>query len=337
VAVASLLPILDSWQDGSFERKLKSTGLAPLARDSVSTVQVNVGKVCNQACLHCHVEAGPLRTESMTSETAARVIELVVASPDVRTIDITGGAPELNPNFRWLVEQSRAAGRHVIDRCNLTILFEPEKEDLGRFLARNQVEITASLPCYTRDNVDQQRGRGAFEKSIAALRLLNGLGYGMDADLRLNLVYNPLGPSLPPPQAALEADYKRHLRQDYGIEFHSLFTLTNMPIHRFAEALHRVGKTEQYQALLVRSFNRETVGSVMCRSLVSVGYDGSLYDCDFNQMLEIPGAGRPTIWDIRSFEELVNAPVSTAQHCFGCTAGAGSGCGGALKHFPIQK
>jgi len=316
--------------DVSFDGVLESAGLAPLSRQSVTTVQVNVGKVCNQACLHCHVDAGPLRTESMTAETASRVMELVVATPGVETVDITGGAPELNPNFRWLVEESRRAGRSVIDRCNLTVMLEPGQEDLGRFLVQNRAEIIASLPCYTRDNVDQQRGRGAFDKSIAALRILNELGYGVEESLRLNLVYNPLGPSLPPPQAALEADYKRRLREDFGIEFHSLYTLTNMPISRFADSLVRIGKTKSYQDMLERSFNPSTVPSVMCLSLVSVGYDGALYDCDFNQMLEVAADGRRTVWDIGSFDELAGVNIRTGRHCFGCTAGAGSSCGGSL-------
>jgi radical SAM/Cys-rich protein len=314
----------------SFDGTLKSAGLEALSRQSVTTVQVNVGKVCNQACLHCHVDAGPLRTESMSAETARRVIELVLASPGVETVDITGGAPELNPNFRWLVEESRCAGRHVIDRCNLTVLFEPGQQDLGQFLAQNRAEIIASLPCYTRDNVDRQRGRGAFDKSIAALRLLNELGYGVESGLRLNLVYNPLGPSLPPPQAALEADYKRRLREDFGIEFHSLYTLTNMPINRFADSLVHIGKADSYQDLLERSFNPDTIPSVMCRSLVSIGHDGALYDCDFNQMLEITADGHRTVWDIGSFDELAGVRIRTGRHCFGCTAGAGSSCGGSL-------
>jgi radical SAM/Cys-rich protein len=314
----------------SFDGTLESAGLEPLSRQSVTAVQVNVGKVCNQACLHCHVDAGPLRTESMSAETSRRVIELVLASPAVQTVDITGGAPELNPNFRWLVEESRCAGRHVIDRCNLTVLFEPGQQDLGQFLAQNRAEISASLPCYTRDNVDRQRGRGVFDKSIAALRLLNELGYGVDSRLRLNLVYNPLGPSLPPPQATLEADYKQRLREDFGIEFHSLYTLTNMPINRFADSLVHIGKSDSYQDLLERSFNPSTVTSVMCRSLVSIGYDGALYDCDFNQMLEISADGHRTVWDIGSFDELAGIRVKTGRHCFGCTAGAGSSCGGSL-------
>jgi len=314
----------------SFDGTLKSAGLEPLSRQSVTTVQVNVGKVCNQACQHCHVDAGPLRTESMSAETARRVIELVQASPGVETVDVTGGAPELNPNFRCLVEESRRGGRHVIDRCNLTVLFEPGQQDLGQFLVQNRAEIIASLPCYTRDNVDRQRGRGAFDKSIAALRILNSLGYGVESSLRLNLVYNPLGPSLPPPQAALEADYKRRLREDYGIEFHSLYTLTNMPINRFADSLVRIGKSDSYQDLLEHSFNPSTVASVMCRSLLSIGWNGALYDCDFNQMLEIAAGGHPTVWDIRSFDELAGARIRTGHHCFGCTAGAGSSCGGSL-------
>jgi radical SAM/Cys-rich protein len=331
VAVLLTLRVIDCELDGTFDRKLESAGLPPLARLATTTLQINVGKVCNQACLHCHVEAGPARTESMTRDTAARVMKLLDASPAIDTVDITGGAPELNPSFRWLVEESRHAGRRVIDRCNLTILLEPGQEDLADFLARHRVEITASFPCYTRENVDSQRGRGVFEKSIAALRRLNALGFGIDATLPLNLVYNPGGASRPPPQNALEADYKRHLREEYGIEFNQLFTLTNMPIRRFADFLERSGQTEPYHKLLVERFNPQTVDGLMCRSLVSAGWDGALYDCDFNQMLEIPMGHRVSIWDVESFEHMAGARISTARHCFGCTAGAGSSCGGALS------
>ncbi len=315
----------------TFDLALANAGLPSLSRQAVTTVQVNVGKVCNQACLHCHVEAGPLRTESMQPGTARRILDLLRASPGVETVDITGGAPELNPHFRLLAEESRRAARRVIDRCNLTVLFEPGQQDLGPFLAANRIEVIASLPCYTRDNVDKQRGRGAFDKSIAALRLLNDLGYGVESSLRLNLVYNPLGAFLPPAQSALEADYKTRLREDFGIEFHSLFTLTNMPIRRFADSLVRIGKANYYEDLLERSFNPQTVPSVMCRSLVSVGYDGAVYDCDFNQMLDMPVERGLTVWDIESFDELAGQRVRTAEHCFGCTAGAGSSCGGALS------
>ncbi len=266
----------------------------------------------------------------MSPETANRVLAILHGSNTIRTVDITGGAPELNPNFRRLVEESRRHGLHVIDRCNLTILLEAGFEALAGFLAEHGVEVTASLPCYTRDNVDKQRGRGAFDKSIQALQLLNRLGYGENPELLLNLVYNPLGASLPPPQEALEADYKRRLDEDFGIRFNRLFTITNMPIKRFDDYLVRIGKRDIYINLLYDRFNPQTVEHLMCRSLVSVGWDGQLYDCDFNQMLEIPVSTRLTIWDIDSFDELAFKSIGTADHCFGCTAGAGSSCGGKL-------
>jgi radical SAM/Cys-rich protein len=314
----------------SFASVASSPGSFPLMRLRVTTVQVNVGKVCNQACHHCHVDAGPKRTESMSKETAAQVVRLLAASQAVDTVDITGGAPELNPNFRSLVSESRKLGKHVIDRCNLTILLEPGFEDLAEFLARHRVEIAASLPCYTRENVDSQRGRGVFDKSIRALQLLNKSGYGIDGKLALNLVYNPLGPSLPPPQDLLEADYKHRLWEDFGIRFDRLFTLANMPINRFAGQLAREGKQDVYLALLRSRFNSQTLDKLMCRSLVSVGWDGKLYDCDFNQMLDLPERGRRTLWEISSFEELAGQAIATADHCFGCTAGAGSSCQGRL-------
>lgn len=314
----------------SFALTLLQHGLGPLERSAVKTVQVNVGKLCNQACHHCHVEAGPKRTEIMTRSTSDRVIQLFHQSVGIDTIDVTGGAPELNPNFRDLVEHSRRLGLHIIDRCNLTVLLEPGFEDLGRFLARNEVEIIASLPCYTAENVDKQRGRGVFHKSIEALQLLNGLGYGRTDCLPLNLVYNPLGPSLPPPQAPLEAAYKQHLRDEFGVEFNSLFTITNMPIRRFSEQLIRIGKQGVYQELLRQNFNPETVEHLMCRSQISVGWDGKLYDCDFNQMLELRTMNTPTLWDIDSFDTLASQTIVTGAHCFGCTAGSGSSCGGTL-------
>jgi radical SAM/Cys-rich protein len=314
----------------SFDLTLHQQGFGPLHRSAVKTVQVNVGKLCNQACHHCHVEAGPKRTEIMTGSTSERVIQLLHQSVGIKTIDITGGAPELNPNFRDLVEHSRRLGLHIIDRCNLTVLLEPGFEDLGHFLARNEVEIIASLPCYTAENVDKQRGRGVFHKSIEALQLLNGLGYGRTDSLPLNLVYNPLGPSLPPPQPTLEAAYKQHLHDEFGVEFNSLFTITNMPIRRFSEQLIRIGKQDVYQELLRQNFNPETVEHLMCRSQISVGWDGKLYDCDFNQMLELRTMNAPTLWDIDSFDCLASQTIVTGAHCFGCTAGSGSSCGGTL-------
>jgi len=329
------LPILNGLapEPPDFGETLSRNGIGPLRRGETTTLQVNVGKRCNQACHHCHVDAGPKRTEMMSREVADRVLQILRDSPAVQTVDITGGAPELNPNFRLLATESGRMGKHVIDRCNLTVLFEPGMEELARFLAQNEVEIIASLPCYTAANVDQQRGRGVFEKSIEALRKLNRLGYGRpDSPLFLNLVYNPLGASLPPPQERLEADYKRELRQQFGIEFHRLYTLTNMPIQRFAAQLGQSGSYAAYMSLLANHFNPGTVAGLMCRSLISVGWDGRLYDCDFNQMLEIGvGAGAPTIWDMPALARLSGKRIATASHCFGCTAGAGSSCGGALQ------
>ncbi|MBI4444992.1 MAG: arsenosugar biosynthesis radical SAM protein ArsS [Acidobacteria bacterium] len=316
-----------------FEDVLLLNGLGPLRRTRTVTFQVNVGKRCNQACHHCHVEAGPKRTEMMSRRVAERVLAVLDKSPVVQTVDLTGGAPELNPNFRLLVTESRRLGRHVIDRCNLTVFFEPGMEDLDQFLAEHQVEIVASLPCYTAANVDKQRGLGVFEKSIEALQRLNRLGYGLaGSPLILNLVYNPLGTSLPPPQQRLEIDYRRELHRRYSIEFHNLYTLTNMPIRRFAAYLEQSGKYSEYMGLLANHFNPETVPQLMCLSLVSMGWNGKLYDCDFNQMLEIElGAGPQNVWEIDSLSDLSGKHVNTAHHCFGCTAGAGSSCGGALS------
>ncbi|MHB8416818.1 MAG: arsenosugar biosynthesis radical SAM (seleno)protein ArsS [Myxococcales bacterium] len=315
--------------DDRFDAALRAHGLPPLARAEVATLQINVGKRCNMACHHCHVEAGPKRTEIMARPTAERLLALLERSPRVTAVDLTGGAPELNPSFRLLVEESRRLGREVIDRCNLTVLFEPGMEDLPEFLAAHEVHVVASLPCYLAENVERQRGRGAFDKSLEALRKLNALGYGRT--LELDLVYNPLGPSLPPPQAQLEASYREELGRRHGLIFTRLLTLTNMPIKRFAEALAREGRTEAYLGLLANHFNPATVPGLMCRSLVSVAWDGRLFDCDFNQMLELPlGAGARTIWDVDSLGPLAGAPVATARHCFGCTAGAGSSCAGSL-------
>ncbi len=319
-----------------FDAVLARHGLAPLERTMPVTLQVNVGKRCNQACHHCHVEAGPKRTEVMPRQVAERVVKLLATSPAVETLDLTGGAPELNPSFRFLVGEARRLGRRVVDRCNLTVLFEPGMEDLAEFLARHEVEVTASLPCYRAENVEQQRGHGVFAKSIAALRLLNDLGYGRPGSpLRLNLVYNPLGAFLPPPQGQLEATYRDELRRRFGVEFHRLLTLTNMPIKRFAEFLERTRQHAAYLSLLVNHFNPATVPGLMCRTLVSVGWDGTLSDCDFNQMLELElGAARATgartVWDIHSLADVAGARITTGPHCFGCAAGAGSSCGGAL-------
>lgn len=316
----------------NFASTLRQHGWEGLHRLSVETLQVNVGKVCNQACHHCHVEAGPKRTESMTRRTADRVLELLENAPEIETVDITGGAPELNPNFQTMVETSRRLGKQVIDRCNLTILLEPGFEGLGEFLRMQKVHVIASLPCYTAENVDKQRGRGVFERSIRALQLLNGLGYGKPAsELRMDLVFNPGGPFLPPNQEALELDYKDRLAKDFGIHFHRLLTITNMPIGRFSEQLVRIGDEKRYGRLLMDHFNPETVEYLMCRRLVSVSWDGRLFDCDFNQMLELPITGRLSIWDIESFRHRANQPIQVGDHCYGCTAGPGSSCGGQLQ------
>ncbi len=321
----------------SLDALLARHHLAPLRRGRLSTLQVNLGKVCNQACHHCHVDAGPKRTESMDRRTAERVMGLLAASPQVETVDLTGGAPELNSSFRWIVEAARHSGHTVLDRCNLTVLLEPGQEDLAAFLAAHQVHVIASLPCYLEENVDRQRGRGVFEKSIEALRRLNALGYGRPGSgLKLDLVYNPQGPSLPPPQTALESQYKDQLRRRFGIEFNNLLALANMPIERFARSLDREGRRGSYLSFLADHFNPETAGHVMCRTLASVGWDGQIYDCDFNQMLGLPvgreaGTARRTIWDVETLKELEDQPITTGPHCLGCTAGAGSGCSGALR------
>jgi radical SAM/Cys-rich protein len=303
----------------------------PLTATGIRVLQINVGKVCNQRCAHCHVDAGPQRRETMSRETAELCLD-VLRRHDIPVVDITGGAPELCAQFRYLVSESRKLGRKVMDRCNLTILLVPSQADLIEFLARHEVEIVASLPCYLESNVDGQRGAGVYAKSMEALRRLNAAGYGMPGSpLRLNLVYNPTGPSLPPPQAALENDYRRELRQRHGIEFHSLFTMTNMPISRFLEMLHESQRYEGYMEKLVSAFNPDAVDGVMCRKMVSVGWDGRLYDCDFNQMLEMPvryGAAA----HIRDFDAAVlgRRRIVTGSHCFACTAGQGSSCGGAV-------
>ncbi|HLK12654.1 MAG TPA: arsenosugar biosynthesis radical SAM (seleno)protein ArsS [Candidatus Binatia bacterium] len=317
-----------------FDATLREHGLGRLRRGVPDTLQVNVGKRCNQACHHCHVDAGPTRTEMMAAATAARVLALLAQSPGVGTLDLTGGAPELNPSFPELVAGARALDRRVVVRCNLTVLFVEGLAGLVDLYGRHAVELICSLPCYTAENVDRQRGGGVFARSVEALRRLNAAGYGLPGSpLRLDLVYNPVGAFLPPPQAALEARYREELRRAHGIEFHHLLTLTNMPIRRFAEQLRRAGEEAAYLGLLVNHFNPATVPGLMCRSLVSVGWDGALYDCDFNQMLERPladGSGPRTIWDVGDLAALGTLPVATGAHCFGCTAGGGSSCGGAL-------
>ncbi len=314
--------------------KLLPSDFPAIRRGRADTLQVNLGYRCNQRCLHCHVGAGPHRSESMSAAT----VDLVLGhlhSGRFTTLDLTGGAPELNPAFRRLVESARDLGVRVIDRCNLTILSEPGQEDLAAFLATHRVEIIASLPCYLEENVDRQRGSGVFQRSISALRQLNALGYGDTSGERiLNLVYNPQGPSLPPPQAALEADYRRELGARYGIAFNHLLALTNLPIQRFGSTLLSHGQFDDYLALLRRSHRDDNLAAVMCRSLVSVDWQGYLYDCDFNQMLGLAmrdeGHGRLHLRDLAGLA-LEDRPITVGEHCYGCTAGQGSSCGGALQ------
>jgi len=316
----------------SFASALDSRGLGRLVRGPARTLQLNVTRRCNLACHHCHVESSPKRSEAMDERTLAQALALLAGSPQIDTLDITGGAPELHPGFRALVRAARQLGRRVIDRCNLVILDEPGHEDTAEFLAENRVAVVASLPCYVPANVDRQRGRGVHERSIAALRALNALGYGVPGSgLVLDLVYNPVGPFLPPEQAQLERDYKRELDRRSGIVFNRLLTLTNMPIRRYADWLARRGELEAYQALLVNHFNPASLPGLMCHTTLSVDWRGEIFDCDFNQALDLPAGGkRRTIFELASLDALEGEVIATAEHCFGCTAGAGSSCGGAL-------
>ena len=312
---------------------MQQYGFPAVRRARLKTLQVNLGYKCNQSCLHCHVNAGPSRTEMMERDTIIDVLAFIEVA-GIKQLDLTGGAPELNPHFRELVERARGLGVNVIDRCNLTILEEPGQEDLAGFLARHGVAITASLPCYLEDNVDRQRGKGVFDKSIRALVRLNALGYGMpDSALELNLVYNPQGPSLPPAQAELEAAYKRHLGERFGVTFNRLYTLANMPIQRFGSTLVSQGRFNAYMGLLRGAHRDANLEGVMCRTLVSVDWKGYVYDCDFNQMLGLPliveGRRRTHLSELIG-HDLAGNPVAVRDHCYGCTAGQGSSCGGAL-------
>ena len=314
-----------------FAEKLGAYSLS-LRRARPEILQVNVGKLCNLTCMHCHVNAGPKRKEIMRRETIDRIINWL-AKTDIPTVDLTGGAPEMIPDFRYFIERVKALkpSRHTIDRCNLTILLEHGYEDLAAFLAKHKVEIIASMPCYSPENVNAQRGDGVFEGSIKALQLLNSLGYGYDPELPLHLVYNPVGTFLPPAQEQLEADFKRELDAHFGIVFNKLLTITNLPIGRFASYLRRNKKLEEYMQLLIRVFNPATVSGLMCRNTISVGWRGEVYDCDFNQQLGMQWKNSTPIflWDVDP-ESLENREIMTGNHCFGCTAGAGSGCGGAI-------
>jgi len=331
--VAQTLPILNS--EGatatvSFNDKLAEHGLE-LRASAIETLQVNVGKLCNQACKHCHVDASPSRTEIMTRETVDLVLD-AIRKFRFKTVDITGGAPELNPSFRYLVAEARSRGSHVIVRHNLTVLFEPGQTDLPEFFRDQGVEIISSLPYFLEQQTDAQRGKGVFTKSIQALRRLNEIGYGLEGgELRLNLVYNPVGAFLPPPQANIEADFKRELRTRYDVSFNQLYTITNMPIKRFLEYLRRSGNEERYRRKLIAAFNPQTVPGLMCRTLISVDWTGRLYDCDFNQMLDL-GVSSELPQSIADWDpaEFTSRRIVTGPHCFGCTAGLGSSCGGTV-------
>ncbi len=324
---------ISSGQLNNFDKRLQRERY-DLRKSKIEIIQVNVGKLCNQTCVHCHVDAGPSRQEIMSRETVKAVLGLIQKF-GVGTVDITGGAPELNPHFDYLVEQSCLLGCRVIDRCNLTVFFEHGKDYLPEFLARHGVEVAASLPCYSRENVDKQRGKGVFDKSVEALLWLNRLGYGKkDTGLLLNLVYNPVGHYLPPNQNDLEADYKERLLEDFGIVFNRLFTITNMPISRFASSLIATKRYQEYRELLINNFNPATLDGLMCRNMLSIGWDGRLFDCDFNQMLDMAMAGQPgekplTVHNLDTVS-LAERPVDTGRHCFGCTAGNGSSCGGSV-------
>lgn len=313
-----------------FDNAIAESNLYPLTSTGISVFQVNLGKLCNQACRHCHVEAGPNRTEVMTRDTMELCLD-ILKNTDIPTVDITGGAPEMNPNVRWFVEECRKREKHVMVRSNLTILTEPGYEDIPRFFAENKVEVIASLPYYLEQNTDSQRGRGVFKKSIESLKRLNSLGYGREgSDLTLNLVFNPGGAFLPASQKALEADYKREMWKRYGVSFSNLFTITNLPVGRFLAYLNSSGNFEGYMNRLVSSFNPSAAANAMCRNILSVGWDGTLYDCDFNQMLEmVVNHGAPSHLKDFDLSMLSKRQIVTGIHCYGCTAGAGSSCGGA--------
>jgi radical SAM/Cys-rich protein len=312
---------------------LLATDFPPITREDLHTLQLNLGYLCNLSCVHCHVNAGPSRTELMSLDTMGQVLELA-ARTGVKTLDLTGGAPELNPHFRQFVSRARALGMKVIDRCNLTVLFEPGQEGLAEFLAREQVEVTASLPCYLESNVEEQRGKGVYDDSIRAIQLLNELGYGVEDDLQLNLVYNPVGPVLPPSQDVLELDYKRELGERFGLKFNQLFVITNMPISRFGAVLLAQDQYHGYMSLLRNSFSESNLQTVMCKSLLSIDWQGYVYDCDFNQMLDLPlaatGGDQTHVAQLLNSATLNGASITIGEHCYGCTAGQGSSCGGAL-------
>lgn len=312
---------------------LLATDFPPINRGVLNALQANLGYRCNLSCVHCHVNAGPTRKELMDLDTVNLLLDFIERH-NIQLLDLTGGAPELNPHFRYLVTKAREMGVEVIDRCNLTILFEPGQEDLADFLVEQQVVITASLPCYLEENVEAQRGKGVFVQSIEAIKKLNALGYGVDERLPLHLVYNPIGAVLPPPQQSLEADYKRELKARYGVLFNQLFTIANMPINRFGSVLMAKGEFEAYMTLLKNNFNAGNLATLMCRNLISVDWQGFVYDCDFNQMLDMPllatDRSKPHLSSLM-LNEFDGHPVAIGDHCFACTAGQGSSCGGALN------
>jgi len=319
----------------NFNQALNLNGCGPLLRAPLTQLQINVGRLCNQACEHCHVEAGPKRTEIMSAEVAERIVEWAGAN-NIQSVDFTGGAPEMNPSFRFMVKAFRDMGASIIVRCNLTVLFEPGQSDTAEFFAEMGVNVVCSLPCYTKDNVEAQRGKGVFDKSIRGLQKLNELGYGIDDGKQLDLVYNPGGAFLPPEQATLDNDYRERLWNDFGIRYNNLLTLANLPVNRFRHYLERIGELDSYQRLLFDNFNPDTVPALMCRHLVSVDWLGRTFDCDFNQMLDMPlGSTSDSprshryLWELVS-DDLANDDIAIGPHCFGCTAGAGSSCGGSL-------
>jgi len=332
--MSTVLPVIQARSVSAtaidFDEKLAAHGLK-LRASSVDTLQINVGKLCNQACKHCHVDAGPSRTEIMTSATVEQVLT-AIRRFKIPTVDITGGAPELNPSFRYLVRQCRSLGCHVIVRHNLTVMFQPGQDDLPQFFREHKIEVVSSLPYFLEQQTDAQRGRGVFEKSIEALHRLNAAGYGIEnSEFVLNLVYNPVGAFLPPAQQSIEADFKRELMNRFGICSNQLFTITNMPIRRFLDYLRRSGNEERYMRKLIEAFNPGTVDGLMCRNLLSVDWTGRLYDCDFNQMLDLPVAPElPQMIADFNPEKFAARRIMTGSHCFGCTAGAGSSCGGAV-------
>ena len=331
------IEILEHGQSGDyslipFQQKLNENGLYPLKPTNIEIFQVNIGKMCNQVCKHCHVDAGPDRKEIMTKETMQQCLEALKKNPSLKTVDLTGGAPEMNPDFRWLVEEIKKLDRHIIVRCNLTIILANKKyHDLPQFYKQHYIEVVSSLPFYTQDRTDRQRGNGVFEESIKALQMLNEVGYGKEGTgLILNLVYNPAGAFLPPSQEALKREFKNSLMGKYGIEFNNLFAITNLPISRFLDYLLQTGNYENYMEKLVNSYNPVAAANVMCRNTVSVGWDGYLYDCDFNQMLELKvSCSSKHIADFNT-NDLNNREIIVGQHCYGCTAGSGSSCGGTV-------